>query len=273
MRRASTRKKSEEYKSVNLMARRVQKREAVQEEVQEGASTAEGSSVQEQAEERRSIARGFIFFLLFLLFVVAALFGPMMYHRWQASKEHATNQYHGFDFTAVPRGDTTFWVTQLDVKGQLYNIPFYYHPRDTERVILQKGVLKRFLDPAQKPPLITITVPRDGGSHPVVAGVEISRLTGFKYGLLDIETRSALQEPARAGLETPVVTCADASANMTVLSFDPGSQDLIVQDKKNPYCIHLFYENVTDDNSQNASDDSIRVADRFAYGLLQIMPG
>ncbi len=233
----------------------------------ESAAETRGSG--DEPTSKESVKRGLLFFILFIIFVVVAIFGPLTYHSWQLRQEAKTNQYHGFDFKPVTNGETTFWVTQLDVGGQLYNIPFYFHPRDTEQVILQQGVTERFLNPKERPPLIYITVPRDGGSHPVVGGVEISRLTGYKYGLLKIDTRSALQAPATGGLETPVVTCADANENMTVLSFDPSEQNLIVEDKTNSYCIHLFYKN----NSQSGDDDSIRVADRFAYGLLRIMPG
>ncbi len=208
------------------------------------------------------LLRGQVWLVLAVLVIIAAMVAPLAYRNWQAAHTLEKNKYNGFDFVKESRGDLTLWVTQLDVRGQVYNIPFYHHPREAESVIMEPGVTDRFLG-SQRPALIYITVPADGGSHPVVGGVEISRITGFKYGLLDIETKSALQE-AVPDVQTPVITCADATNSTAVLSFEQGATNLIVRDKTRPDCIRFIYK---DENS------SILVADRFAYGLLRIMPG
>jgi len=209
------------------------------------------------------LLHGQIWLIIFILVIIVILVVPLVYHSWQSAHVLQENKYNGFDFIEESRGELTLWVTQLAVGGQTYNIPFYHHPRETESVVMQQGITDRFLSENGRPSLIYITIPPDGGSYPVVGGVEISRLTGFKYGLLNIETKSALQH-AVPDVQTPVVTCADATNTTAVLSFEPGANNLILEDQANPNCIRLIYR---DENS------SILVADRFAYGLLRVMAG
>ncbi len=163
------------------------------------------------------------------------------------------------------QGSSPLWVTEIVSHGQPYYIPFYYHPRELQNVVLERNVTDRFVDPSQRPKLIYITFSPDAGSYPVVGGVEISRITGFRYDLLNIETHSALKSAVNTtGAEQMVVTCANATQDTAVLSFDEGDKDLIYQDLQDPWCIHLEYM---------GENDSIMVADRFAYGLLRIMSG
>ena len=93
----------------------------------------------------------------------------------------------------------------------------------------------------------------------------MSRITGYKYGLLDIDTHGAVQTPLPGNAtDMAVVTCDQATMATGVLFFSQARQNAIYADQQDPYCIHLDYTNAT---------EAVRVADRFAYGLLRVMPG
>lgn len=211
-------------------------------------------------KEKQHLLQSILFLVLFALLIFGLIAGPLAYRRWKAEKTREANQYHGFQFDQLPAG---LWQTEIIAKGQPYTIKFHYHPRDTENVSLEEGIVRTFFYKKRQPKEIYITLPPDGGSQPVVAAVDISKLTGERYNLLNIPTRSALQAPSDL-IDTPVITCADATNETSVFFFQQGPLDGIVRDQKNPFCIRFIYKN---------ESESIRVADRFAYALLQIMPG
>lgn len=201
-------------------------------------------------------------FIIAILALCAILFGVIILPSY-FTHHSANSNYNGFTFQQVKSGNLLLWQTEIVVGNQPYTIPFYYHPTETAEVAMSKGVTDWFIS-AKHPGLIYITLDPDAGSTVVIAGVEISRITGHQYNLLNIDTRSALKAPTTDGSEAPVKTCADATSTQAVLSFDAGNNDIIYPDEKNPYCIHLEYAD---------SIEATRVADRFAYGLLRIMKG
>ncbi len=210
---------------------------------------AEGS---EQAQEEGP-ANAWKFFVA-LGIVVLAVVGFSVYQSYSAKRAAEHNRFNGFDFTPVEGG---LWAVQVQEKGQPYVIPFYYHPRDTTDVVVHQGVLDPVL---RNPEQIFISVDPDEGALPVVAGVEISRLTGNKYNILNIPTRGALSRQPATHVEIPIVTCDDASNSTTVIQLvhDP-TANAIVSDGN---CVILFYKD---------ANESVRVADRYAYMLLRII--
>lgn len=162
------------------------------------------------------------------------------------------NRVNGFDFWESGE----FWVTRIQVGTQPYDIPFYNHPRELTDIIVHEGVTDPLLK--QTPQLVIISVDPDAGSQVVIAGVEIARLTGSRYDLLNLPTRSALSR-AQEGIDTQVITCDDATNDTVVLQFvnDPDANAIV----KDGNCIILFYK---------TQEDSVRVADRYAYALLGI---
>jgi len=222
------------------------------------------------SDERKPVAdsksgrRAVLFLILFVVFVVIVFLGPPIYRNWQAQRTLQANTYNGFQFVQMRDGEVTLWVTRIQKGAQPYNIPFYYHPRDTESVALEPGITNRFLSP-DKPARVYVTIDPEASSTPVLAGVEFARILGYKYNLLNIDTRSAFQRaPPDNDSNVVVMTCADATANVTVISMDLGQNDIIYRDTQNPNCIRVQYM---------TENESVRVADRFAYGLLRIMPG
>lgn len=194
-------------------------------------------------------------FFLAIALILLAIIALMWYQGHQRQQAIEENTYNGFRFQQTQSG---LWVTRIEVGVQPYDIPFYYHPREVLDVEVDIDATRPILE--ERPKRIFISLDPDAGSRPVIAGVEISRITGHKYELLKIPTQSALSRPADRAVEVPIVSCNNIPANSTVIQFiQHEEKNLIVASES---CVYLFY--VT-------PEDSIRVADRYAYELLKIM--
>ncbi len=191
-----------------------------------------------------------------LLFVV--VFGTTYISIQLDKNEQAQYTYNGFEFVQAPSGTDVLWVTQIEVKGQPYNIPFYHHPSATESVAYKEGLAEAIVDTPTPPEMVYISLSPDAGSRPVIAAVEISRLLGTRYNLLNMQVQSALSKPDDA-LDTLVRTCEDARDGVLVIVFEQGEINAITNEGN---CITMTY---------TSPEDSILVADRFAYELLKIM--
>jgi hypothetical protein len=185
--------------------------------------------------------------LLVILVAVTA------YQKYQQNQDREEDEFNGFEFAQAEGG---LWVTRIEVGRQPYDIPFYYHPRETQDVIVDKTAVDPLLSGA--PGEVYISVDPDANNRVVIAGVEIARITGSKYNLLNLNTKSALTKPVPA-YDIPVVTCKDATEDRVVIQFVEDRANVIYREGN---CIQLHYAN---------ANDSIKVADRFAYMLLRIM--
>jgi hypothetical protein len=188
-----------------------------------------------------------------ILVAIIALAGYKAYVR---NAEREANQYNGFDFAQAEGG---IWVTRIQVGNQPYDIPFYFHPRDTLTVLIDPSVTEPL---ANNPKELVISVDPSAGAQVVVAGVEIARITGSKYNLLNIPTSSALSRPANGSIDIPVIDCRNATEDRVVLQFVQGTKNVLIRSDKYPNCVLLQYTDV---------NESVRVADRYAYMLLEIM--
>jgi hypothetical protein len=209
------------------------------------------ASTPDEAERQPSQAWKFFvaFGIILLLFV-----GYVWYGKYQERNIIEENRYNGFDFAQAEGG---LWETRVYARNQPYDIPFYHHPRDLEDISVEPGVL----DPVirQAPRQIYISVDPAANPIVVVAGVEIARLTGSRYNLYNIDTKSALSRPAEAKLDVLVLNCSNATRDRVVLQFIPAQENSIQRDGS---CIKLNYIE---------ANDSVKVADRYAYMLIRVM--
>jgi hypothetical protein len=206
-------------------------------------------------EKEVGTGKAWILFAVFglLILVVVGFYG---YTQYAKEKERKANSYNGFDFAEASGG---LWITRIEIGQQPYDVPFYYHPRDTESVVVGPNVTRPIL---RTPRVIYISLDPDAGSQPVIAAVELSRLTGSKYNFFNIETHGALSRPPPEKVDLPVYSCANATPDLVVLQFIQGETNAIVVSRDNPNCVLFSYINAS---------ESIRVADRYAYMLLKIM--
>src|SRR2546430_1508201 len=65
--------------------------------------------------------------------LLVALVGVYAYMHHRQVAQHEADMYNGFDFT---RAAGNLWVVRIQVGQQPYDIPFYYHPRDTLTVLI-----------------------------------------------------------------------------------------------------------------------------------------
>ncbi|MBU0667232.1 MAG: hypothetical protein KKC26_07740 [Nanoarchaeota archaeon] len=144
-------------------------------------------------------------------------------------------------------------MTQLQIGIQPYDIPFHYHPKDLEDIVVEENIEDKIW---AKPKQIFITMSPDVTPNEGIAAVEIAKLTGNRYKLFNIPTKSALTKPNNLTIS---ITCMDAKEDVVVINFKKNKQNIVYSSGN---CIHVEYVD---------SNESIRVASAFAYHILKIM--
>jgi len=211
----------------------------------------------EPAQDSKKGLNPWWFITIFIVIAVIVIGGSLFYSRNSRQTLEEQNKYNGFDFAQSAEG---YWITEAVVNGQPYIIPFYHHPRETENVSYTEGLAEAIIDNPARPELVYVSLPPDSGSRTVIAGVELSRLFGSRYGLLNMQVKSALSRPDETtAAETPIITCDDAVDGILVLLFEQSDENAIAHAGN---CILFRY---------TTSEESIRVADRFGFELLKIM--
>jgi hypothetical protein len=195
------------------------------------------------------------FFLAFGI-VLLLIVGIVAWQKYSQQAQQEQNRYNGFDFSKAQGG---LWVTRVEVRGQAYVIPFYNHPRDLEDIVRDPNAT---LPIYRRPAEVAISVDPEAPSKVVVAAVEVSRLLGSKYNLFNLYTHSALSRAPSVPVDVPILDCNNATPDRVVIQFIEGKEDVITRWSENPNCIILQY---TDAN------ESVRVADKYAYMLLKVM--
>ena len=199
-------------------------------------------------------------FIIFCAVLVVVFLGivliPMAINKARLDK----HEYNHFQFI---KQDDGFWYTKIQKGAQPYWVPFYYHPSELEDIPVDPNLREKFFSIRDNNGSIIITLDPDSEDNSIViAGVEISRITGGRYDLLNVPTSSAfIKEPSTGSAETgtPIVTCAQADNN-TMVIWITLSDNNIAYSYDN--CIILEAETY---------EDMIRVADRTMYDLLGIM--
>jgi len=216
----------------------------------------------EQKEEKASAEKNkpnamkfWIFAAALIIFFLALVYVPKILHQ----QEVENNKYNGFDFY---KADDSFWYTVVQKGAQPYQIPFYYHPRELEDIAIEPGIRDKFFDMVANNGTIFIALDPDSESKAVIAGVEIAKITGRGYQILNVPTHSAFtREPTNitTNVETPIVTCSAANNKTLVIGLVLSTKNLAYSQD---YCIRI---------EATSYDDMVRVADRLMYNLLGIM--
>jgi hypothetical protein len=198
-----------------------------------------------------------IFAGILILIFLAIVFVPKLIQKTKLDQ----NKYNNFEFV---QKEDKFWYTVIQKGEQPYWIPFYYHPRDLEDIPVEANLRAKFFDLQTNNGSIYITMDPDNANNTIIiAGVEIARITGERYGLLNVPTRSAfIKQPSNSTADTgtPVVTCADANDKIMVIWITLSDKNMIYSYGDN--CLIL---------EAKTYKDMIRVADRLMYHLLGIM--
>jgi hypothetical protein len=170
------------------------------------------------------------------------------------------DKYNNFEF--VKQSDN-FWYTVVNKGNQPYSVPFYYHPRELEDIVVEDRIRAKFFETKENNGEIYITLDPDGTDNKiVVAGVEIARITGERFGLLNVPTHSAfIKTPSniKVDMQVPIKTCNDANNKTMIIWLTVSNKNLVSSDGN---CIRV---------EAVSYNDTVRVADRLMYNLLGIM--
>ncbi len=182
---------------------------------------------------------------------------------WPTQERVDYSVYNRFEFQQTTGG----WQTIVERDGIPFEIPFYYHPLEIENVHIQDTVIPLMRDviQTQSPPRqFILTVHPDAGSLPVLAGVNIARVTGDFY---ERATRSALfltpqEAQEREGeFSNPIISCEDANFQNVVIHIRGNATANSVQ-FVDDFCIEVAGVD---------REGLLMTADLMAYRLLGIM--
>jgi hypothetical protein len=219
------------------------------------ANNTSSSEVAGKVSSKRTTINLIIISFVFITLLLAVVYVPGMLKKQQAE----STKYNNFEFVK----QDGIWFTIVNKGDQPFSLPFYYHPKDLEGIVVDSTVRDRFFAMRDNNGSIFITLDPDSSDNKIViAGVEIAKITGQRFGLLDVPTHSAftkLPTNATANTGTPVRTCNDANDRTLIVWIAVTNKDLVTS-KGN--CILL---------EAKSYNDTVKVADRLMYHLLGIM--
>ncbi|MAG38495.1 hypothetical protein CMO90_00225 [Candidatus Woesearchaeota archaeon] len=190
-------------------------------------------------------------FIGFVIILTVVFFSVFFIEKYFSNKATNDDKYNNFQFYYDENKE--FWFTKIQIESIPYSIPFYHHPIELDNIVVEESVEDIILE--NKPSEIIISVPGDSDSELALAGIEVSKITGERFRVLNIPTSSATNEHVE-GL--PFTTCADSHQDMIVVSFERSDKNLVRSDG---FCIILEFK----------ENEAVRVADAFSYSLLKIM--
>ena len=197
--------------------------------------------------------------LVFVLLMMGSrfLFGPNFVtiddlHNYNIEGEESeiNYAYNGFSFVKIG----PLWYTKVSAKGNVYNIPFRFGPKDVEHIPVEMDNFSAGI--------VFLTMDPELTSRVAIAAIEIGRVLGDKYDLLNIPDKSALTKIPEGRIqdynETLIKTCEDATEVEAVFLFISGNETKVYEENN---CVII--QGVTD-------DDIIKASDRLAYGILGV---
>jgi hypothetical protein len=161
------------------------------------------------------------------------------------------------DITFQKSGDV--WVGEFKYSGQYYKVPFYYNPTEVSDIIVNTDAIDPILQIDRSRGWFIVSVDPDIPAFMGVAGTQIARVTGTRYGLLNIPTKAVFYSTPDFETEEPIINCSQANHNLVVLHLQVGEENSIIRDG---YCITL---------TAIDKDGAYMTADRFVFELLKIM--
>lgn len=161
-----------------------------------------------KSSEKRSDKNFFYALGIIVVGILVLVLIGLQFHGYEMNKD----SYNNFRF--YQKG--MFWATFIEKDGMLTEIPFYYHPRELEEYVHQPGLEDLLLKHNGS---VLITLDPDLNSTAVQAAVQVSRMTGERFNILNLPTQvgiTNLPEGSAGNSTYPIVTCDDAD-NTTVV--------------------------------------------------------
>jgi hypothetical protein len=197
-----------------------------------------------------------ILYVLIGLGIILIIFAAILVLSKYVFKDNNTVEYNNYVFEKF---EGNKWMTQQLIRGQLYNIPFYYNPVQVLDVPVDPNAVRNIrLFKAYSNDTVYITVDPDESSKVVIAGVEYARILGTAYNIYNMNVKSAISEPVN-GTDYQVITCKNQSTKLFVIYQTVTDKNLI---SVRGNCIIL---------ESMSANESVKVADAFAFRLLNII--
>jgi len=194
--------------------------------------------------------------LLIVFGVIIILAGIVLLSKYVFTNKN-TVEYNNYTFTKF---EGNKWMTQQLIREQVYNIPFYNNPTQVQDVVIDPNSIVRIRQFSYNPNGTTyISVEPNESSKTILAGVEYARILGNAYSIYNMNVKSAITRTTNASGSLPVMTCKNQSKDTFIIIQTMSDKNLISL-KGN--CVTIEYLN---------ANESIRVADAFAFRLLNII--
>ncbi len=212
----------------------------------------------DEKEERKPVnsKKSLVFVLLVVLAVIIIIVGTILLSKY-AFPDKNTVMYNNYTFQKF---EGNKWMTQQSISGQIYNIPFYNNPTQVLDIPIDPNSITYIRYFKNNPNgTVYISIDPSESSKVVLAGVEYARLLGDVYNIYNMNVKSAINTKTNITTDYPVMTCKNQSTNRFIIVQQKSDKNLVTV-KGN--CVTMEYKNAT---------ESIRVADAYAFGLLNII--
>ncbi len=208
------------------------------------------------------IAFGVIVVVLILIFLVPQMFnksGPNDIFQATLEGKEDANHYIYNGYAIVKEGP--LWFTQIQKGGDLYTLPMAYDPRNVQNIPTELALLGKIYNSQR----VYFTMDPEASSKMVLASIEVGRIIGTKYNMLNKATEGTFTRALEGADNISVVTCADSDPDDVVLQFYVSNETSVKSSKQYPYCVSV---------TGKTEDDVVRAADKLAYFLVGIIkPG
>lgn len=175
----------------------------------------------DKAESKRD--RNFFFAVgVIVLIIIGLIIAGVMLRNYNANKY----TYNNFNFYK----EGNLWQTVIEREGALTVVPFHYHPTDLESYIFEPGIEYVF---SGFNGTVFITLDPNLNSTVVKAGIQVARITGERFDILNIPTFSAITNfpddfvPGNETNGSRIITCQDADNETIVVWLKKGSVNAV----------------------------------------------
>ncbi len=168
-------------------------------------------------------------------------------------------QQRGHSFRPVRQGSNQLWITELEIGDQRATLPFYYLPDETTDVVVSPELLAWLGDASFRPATLYVSIDPDAHHYTFTAGAEIGRFVEDLGLFGGPRVQMAFSKANDRPEQLPVVDCAQAGPDSAVFVVEQGGRNEV---KRDGACVRATY---------HVPQDSLRVADRFCYGLAGVL--
>jgi hypothetical protein len=165
--------------------------------------------------------------------------------------------YNGFPVTssACPGVDRTCAFVSFQIRDTPYTIPFYNHPREVEALAVAPEAVSALVKMSRiENGTVVIAFPKDAPGEIGVAGAQLGRIIGDRYGIMNL---NVVPTP----VENRAQACSYARPQQLITYFEAGPLDAVIL--VGPNCVVI---------SAVDGKGATRAAEAYTYHVLGVIP-